>query len=93
MHFFTIDDKKHGGQFYIESTRVLSDNILVLVINDSYYYCVQVIHTETVYWKVDSPELFSVENFPVIIFENERGNFIYGQPIHEHPGLMKVSYT
>ena len=51
----------------------------------------QVIRMEAVYWKADTPENFSKENFPV--FSVESSVFVcdfYGLPIHEYPGLIKV---
>ena len=51
----------------------------------------QVIRTEAVYWKAETPENFSKENFPVFSVESSAlvCDF-YGLPIHEYPGLIKV---
>ena len=51
---------------------------------------VQVILTEAIYWKADSPEHFSKENFPAFIALITHSLDYYGIPIHEYPGLFKV---
>ena len=50
------------------------------------------IRTEAVYWKADTPENFSKENFSVFIaMSMSLKDFdFYGIPIHEYPGLVKV---
>lgn len=51
----------------------------------------QVIRTEAVYWKTDTPEDYSKENFPVFIAHySDNESHFYGIPIHEYPGLVKV---
>ena len=47
----------------------------------------QVTRTEVLYWKVDYPESFSCTNFPAVACYT---NLIYGIPILEYPGLVKV---
>ena len=60
-------------------------------------YALQVIRAETLYWKADDPDLFSSTSFPVFgsyaaEFEGKMFD-AYGIPIHEYPGLVKVSKT
>ena len=50
----------------------------------------QVLRTEHVYWKTETPEDFAKENFPVFCAVDENEDIVYGTPIHEYPGLIKV---
>lgn len=53
----------------------------------------KVLRTAAFYWKVDSPEHYSKENFPVFISYASANEFdFYGLPIHEYPGLVKICY-
>ena len=55
----------------------------------------QVIRTEALYWKTDSPEVFSSKRFPTFITYDAdvdtKSMHVYGLPILEYPGLIKVS--
>ena len=54
----------------------------------------QILRAEVLYWKVDSPEDYSPKNFPVLMARYTEGGHLhlfYGLPIHEYPGLVKVS--
>lgn len=45
------------------------------------------------YWPVDEPQLYSADKFPGFIFSTPLGNndmHIYGFPINEYPGLIKI---
>ena len=49
--------------------------------------------TEVLYWKADYPEQFTWTNFPAFICYTEHEDpyyHIYGIPILEYPGLVKV---
>ena len=49
----------------------------------------QVKRVETLYWKVEDPEAFSSDVFPTI-FGFANGIGIYGIPVEEYPGMVKV---
>lgn len=55
----------------------------------------QVIRTEALYWKTDTPEVFSSKCFPTFItYDTDvdtKSMHVYGLPILEYPGLIKVS--
>jgi len=48
---------------------------------------------EVFYWHAHNPEVFEASNFPVFIHQKEAKHYVYGLPIFEYPGLMKVSIT
>ena len=57
----------------------------------------QVTKTEILYWKVENPEHFSIDSFPVFKEANmmAKGSiqqFFNGIPILEYPGLLKVKF-
>ena len=46
------------------------------------------------YWPVAEPQLYSADRFPGFIFSRPLGNkemHIYGFPINEYPGHIKVT--
>ena len=52
---------------------------------------------EIPYWRVESPEYFSIGSFPVfkevnMIDKESIQQFVYGMPILEYPGLLKVRH-
>ncbi len=52
----------------------------------------QVQRAEVLYWKADSPEKFSPDHFPILVYENavEKMDKFYAFPEYEYPGLIKV---
>ncbi len=52
----------------------------------------QVQRAEVLYWKVDSPEKFSPDHFPILVYEHavEEMDKFYIFPQYEYPGLIKV---
>ncbi len=58
--------------------------------------CDQVCRTEVLYWKAEEPKDFSWENFPAFICYTDSEDpyyHVYGLPIYEYPGLVKVGHT
>ena len=52
---------------------------------------------EILYWRVESPEHFAIGSFPVFKEANMMDKesiqqFVYGVPILEYPGLLKVRH-
>ena len=47
------------------------------------------------YWKVESPKDFSLDNFPIFVYQGISGrvrqSLFYGIPIYEYPGILKLS--
>ena len=57
-------------------------------------YHLQIERLNVCYWPVDEPQLYSADKFPGFIFSTPLGNndmHIYGFPINEYPGLIKVT--
>ena len=52
----------------------------------------QVKRVEALYWKVEDPEAFSSDVFPTT-FGFANGIGIYGIPVEEYPGMVKVLYV
>ena len=50
----------------------------------------QVLRSESTYWKVQNPQDFSHKSFPVFLAYDPKGYYWYGTPILEYPGLIKV---
>ena len=54
----------------------------------------QVQRAEVLYWKVDCPERFTTDVFPLLVYEDvETMDKFYVFPIHEYPGLIKVNFS
>ena len=68
--------------------------VIVLIECIGLIYLEQVLDTKVLYWKVDTPEDFSKENFPAFLgyVPEDGARYFYGLPIHEYPGLVKVGY-
>ena len=45
---------------------------------------------EVYYWHAHNPEVFEASNFPVFLHQKENKHYMYGLPIFEYPGLIKV---
>ena len=63
-----------------------------------YFYCFscdfQIERISVCYWPVTEPHLYSPEKFPGFIFCTPLGRrdmHVYGFPVFEYPGLIKVS--
>ena len=54
-------------------------------------FCLKPIKTEVFYWPVENESAFSSEMFPVFYCKTAKdGEGIYGLPIYEYNGLVKV---
>ena len=67
----------------------------IVYIHDCIFLSVQVTRAEILYWKVENPEHFSAEMFPIfkeVVTKDERNiqQFYNGIPVLEYPGLLKV---
>ena len=60
------------------------------------HFDIQVIKTEVHYWKVENPQHYSAENFPVFYHAiyaapEDYDLAIYGTSAYEYPDLLKAS--
>ncbi|XP_064383982.1 peroxisomal sarcosine oxidase-like [Halichondria panicea] len=55
---------------------------------------IKVQRAEVLYFKVDCPDKFSLDKFPILVYENEvlKMDKFYAFPQYEYPGLIKVYY-
>ena len=67
--------------------------IVIITILYNHSYILQVYRAEVFYFKVEDPDSYSVSNFPVFVTIHPpvtKVASIYGTPILEYPGLLKV---
>ncbi len=52
----------------------------------------QIWRTEALYWSAENPEHFAADTFPTFLHINDEEYFeIYGIPINEYSGLLRVN--
>ena len=66
---------------------------MIIDVEDTGCFClwlVQSMRGEVFYWRSQDPKAFQASSFPVFCQELENKRCMYGLPIFEYPGLLKV---